>query len=134
MFDLIRETGPLSEALDSLSWNGASKAAFPAMDLWEDEKAITVRADVPGFKLEDIEVTVLDKQITLRGERKAPAPEGVTVHHRERASGSFLRTVILAAPADPERVQATLEDGVLTVTLPKPAVATPKKIAVQRPG
>src|SRR6266850_7879005 len=127
MFDLIREAAPrgldrfFSDYLGGFPWgsNGAASVTFPPLDLWEDEKAVHVKADVPGLKLEDIDVSVLDNELSIRGERKEQPAEGATVLRRERGAGSFVRTVILSTPIDAARVQATMEDGVLTVILPK---------------
>jgi HSP20 family protein len=86
---------------------------------------------LPGLKLENLEITVSgDNQITLKGRRKPIAPEGVEWHRQERGFGDFERAVMLPAGVDPAKVEARLENGVLTIKMAKTESAKPKKITV----
>lgn len=113
--------------------SSASPAAtpFPALNAWEDADAVYVEAEVPGLKLENLELTVHDGELSIRGERKSDHPEGATLLRHERAAGPFGRTVRLPDAVDASKVEAALKDGVLTITLPKAAELKPRKIEVK---
>ena len=101
----------------------------PAVNLWSDDEAVHVEAELPGLALADVEVSVLDQELTLSGQRPAPEEDG-TAHRRERQLGSFRRVLRLPGAVDADRVTAVLEDGVLTVTLPLAAELRPRRIPV----
>lgn len=106
--------------------------AFPALNLWEDDDNLYVEAELPGLKQDQIEVTVAEgDQLTVAGERAAPAPKGCIWHRQECGYGRFSRTVTLPVVVDADRVEAHFESGVLTLTLPKSEMARPKRIPVQ---
>lgn len=106
-------------------------SGFPALNVWEEAANFTVEAELPGFRIEDVEVHVRGQELTLSGERRLEEKEGVTYHRRERAHGKFHRTLELPLPVDADKVQASLQNGVLTVTLPKVEAARPRKIEVK---
>jgi HSP20 family protein len=112
--------------------DGATSAAYPALNVWEDESAFTLEAEVPGLKAENLELEVLGSEVTLRGERTFETQEGWTCHRQERPQGKFVRTIKLGAPINADKVQAALKHGVLTVTLPKAESIKPRKIEVHR--
>ncbi|HYE03293.1 MAG TPA: Hsp20/alpha crystallin family protein [Phycisphaerales bacterium] len=103
---------------------------FPAMNAWADEHSVYVEAELPGFSLEDVEVTFQGGQLTISGERTDKAHEGIAFHRRERTVRRFTRTLTLGDLIDADKISATLEDGVLTVTLPKAEAAKPRKVRV----
>lgn len=105
--------------------------AFPALNVWEDEQNLFAEAEVPGLSLEDIELTVVGNELAIKGKRSPDEREGVTFHRRERGVGAFTRTLRMPVEIDAERVAATLEHGVLTVTLPKAETAKPRRIEVR---
>lgn len=112
---------------------GATATAWaPAVNVYEDAEQYVVEAEVPGFTLEQIEVLVEGDELTLAGTREIPAPAGGTVHRRERPAGEFRRGFTLPVAIAADRVQASLRDGVLQVTLPKAEAARSRKIAVAR--
>lgn len=99
---------------------GGASLLMPHMDVTETEKDIRVTAELPGVTENDIEVTLEDDVLTIRGEKRFERQEEKeNVHFTERSFGTFQRAVRLPFPADPEQVQARFENGVLTVTLPK---------------
>ena len=104
----------------------------PAVDVYEDKDKITVRAESPGMKKEDIEVTVVGDTLTISGERKEEQEkkEGQT-YRSERYLGRFQRSVILPTEVDANKVQATYKDGVLTVNLPKSEQAKRRQIEIK---
>lgn len=104
---------------------------YPALNVWEDESSFHAEAELPGFRLEDVEVTVRGNEISLSGERKPEDKEGLTWHRRERGFGRFHRTLGFPLPVEADKVQASLKNGVLTITLPKAEAARPRKIQVR---
>jgi len=103
----------------------------PALDVHEDKENFTIRAELPGMKREDIEVSVQDGALVISGERQEEkVNEGTEVHRRERYSGRFSRALTLPTAVAGDKVTATYKDGVLTVTLPKAEEAKPKRITV----
>lgn len=110
---------------------GAVMPKFPAMNLWHDEASVVIEAELPGFKPEDLDITVQHDEVTLRGTRTLPqAPEGARAIRQERASGTFERTLRLPFVVASDRAVAEFKNGVLTLTLPKPAEAMPRKVRV----
>jgi HSP20 family protein len=102
------------------------------IDVKEDEKGYTVKADVPGVKKEDISVDIDDDQVSIRAEAKQEKEEkkGEKVVYSERAYGMASRSFTLPAPVDAQAARAEYKDGVLTLTLPKKAGASAKRIAI----
>jgi HSP20 family protein len=105
--------------------------AFPAVNVWEDNDAFYLEAEVPGLKQEDVNIAVTQRNVlTLSGERKPEDGEG-RWHRRERGFGRFQRVLRLPAPVDADKVEAKLDNGVLRLTLPKHEDAKPRRIAVK---
>ncbi len=119
------------DLFESAAWPRLS-AGFPPLNIWEDDEALYVEAELPGMALEDIEIYVTrDNQLTIRGERKAPQVEKGTWHRRERMFGSFTRVITLPVEVDAEKVEATLHNGLLRIRLPKAESARARKIPVK---
>src|SRR6266702_2302050 len=98
----------------------------PAVDIYETENELILKADLPDVKLEDIEVRVENETLTLKGERKFQKDESVRGYHRiERSYGSFTRSFSVPATVDADKVGAEFKNGFLTVTLPKKEAAKP---------
>jgi HSP20 family protein len=105
---------------------------YPLVNLSEDKDYLYVRAELPGVKAEDLEITLQANNLILRGERKIPAEDKeVNYHRRERESGFFRRVVALPAAVQGEKVEATCKDGILTIKLAKPEKIKPRKIEVK---
>jgi HSP20 family protein len=105
---------------------------FPAVNVWEENDALQLEAELPGLALEDLEIFVTGhNQFTLKGERKPPAVEKGVQHRQERGFGKFTRTLTLPFPVDESKVEARFEHGVLKVTLPKHEAARPRKIEIK---
>jgi HSP20 family protein len=103
----------------------------PALDLYEDKDNLTVSAELPGMKREEIEVSLHDGALTISGERKSEKnSEKGQAYRSERFFGRFQRTVALPSSVAADKVKATYKDGILTVTLPKTEEAKPKQIDV----
>lgn len=107
-------------------------AAGPHLNVWEDEQAIHVEADLPGVDPAKIDVTVTEgNQLTIRGERALLEFEGATWVRQERPSGEFLREIGLPSLVNADAVQANYDNGVLKLTLPKHEAVKPRKIEVK---
>ena len=103
----------------------------PALDVHEDKDNFVVRAELPGMKREDIDVSLHDGALSISGERKTEKKyEEAEVYRTERFFGKFQRTVTLPAAVAADKVKAQYKDGVLTITLPKTEEAKPKQIDV----
>lgn len=104
----------------------------PAVDITENGKGYTIKADMPEVKKEDVKVLVKNGVLEMSGERKVEKEEKDEKHHRiERTYGRFLRTFTLPEDADASGIKAQCRDGVLTVTLPKSEKAKAKEIPVK---
>lgn len=105
---------------------------YPLVNISEDQDHFYVRAELPGIKPEELEITIHDGNLILRGERKIPGEEKeVNYHRRERESGFFRRVVHLPGPVNPEKVTAAYKDGILTIQVAKPEEIKPRKIKVK---
>lgn len=103
-----------------------------ALDVAEDADNYVVKASVPGINPDDIEITLTDNVLTIKGEVKEETETKETNWHvRERRYGSFMRSVTLPAPVEADKVEATNEHGVLTLRLPKAEAVKPKRITVK---
>lgn len=108
-----------------------TRSNFPAVNVWEDERNLFAEAELPGMKMEDLELLISGQELTIKGRRSDESREGLTYHRRERGVGEFARTLTLPLPVSADQVQATLRDGVLRITLPKAQEVLPRKIKVQ---
>ncbi len=110
-----------------------TQATFPALNLWEDNDQLCVEAELPGFQLDQLEISVTGgNQLTIKGDRKAPEAAGSGVwHRRERTCGSFERTLELPRYVDADEVTAEFRQGVLRVSLPKREEAKPRRVTVK---
>lgn len=105
---------------------------FPLMNVTEDKDNFYVRAELPGIKAEDLDISITGNTLSVSGERKIPAEEAsATFHRREREAGKFSRVITLPTQVDPQKVEAKGAFGILTVTLPKAEAARPKQIVVK---
>jgi len=130
-FDPWRELNRLQDELNRL-FGGVSNvtlSAYPTVNLWSNEEAAFVEADVPGMTSETLEISVLDESITLRGKRQVE--EQGTVHRRERYDGDFERTVQLPFKVDADKVTAKYKNGVLSVMLPRLQPDRARRVSVE---
>ncbi len=103
----------------------------PAVDIFENEKELTVIADMPGVKPKDLEIDLRKDTLSIIGDVEAPESPGETDIVREFRTGRYLRQFTLSEIVDQEKIEASLKDGVLRLKLPKVQKAVPKKITVQ---
>ncbi len=108
-------------------------ALHPAMDVIENDNAVTVRIDLPGLQPEDVNVEFQDDMLTISGEMgDTIEQEGDRYHFRERRYGSFRRSLRLPKVVDGNKADAHFENGVLSIVLPKRPEAQPKQIKVKQ--
>jgi len=135
---LWREMDRFQRDMDHLLGRGRTDgnrglaAAFPPVNVWEDADHIYAEAELPGLKLEDLEIYVTGHdQLAIKGTRQPDAREKAVWHRQERAFGAFTRVLTLPTAVDAAKVEAKLEHGVLSLTLAKAAAAKPRKITVK---
>jgi HSP20 family protein len=109
----------------------ATDTSWPRTSVYDTGEALLVVADVPGLREKDVEVSLDNDVLTLRGERRTDLPEGYQVHRQERRPSRFSRSFTLPFKVNVEKLSAQLQDGILTITLPKAPEAQPRKIAVR---
>lgn len=104
---------------------------FPQINLTEDADRFFVRAELPGVTTDDIQLQATGKNLTISGERKIDAEnEGVRYHRREREAGKFSRVLTMPTEINPERIEARMKDGVLTIRVPKADIVKPRQITI----
>ncbi len=121
----LRGEGETEEAMAACQW-------APLVDVAEDEKGYSIKAELPEVKKEDVHVTVENGVLTINGERKFENEEKGRRYHRvERAYGSFTRSFTMPEDAESDHVTAEFRDGVLNVRITKSEKARPKSIEVK---
>ena len=117
------------------SATGPSTSAWaPALDIAERKDAYLVTVELPGVKLDDLEITLEDGLLTIQGERHITDASDQNFHRVERRYGTFRRSITLPAHVIADEVEATIEDGVLRILVPKAEEAKPKRIEVNPGG
>ena len=103
----------------------------PAVDIWETENELVLKADVPEMDLKNIDIQLENGTLTLKGERQFESKQGVGYHRVERSYGSFSRSFALPDAFDAEQVKADYRNGVLTITVARKEAAKPRTIKVE---
>lgn len=133
VFGLRRE---IDRLFDDMYGSVAGRAGWiPAVDVREDDKELTILAELPGLKQDDVEVTCDNGVLTIRGEKSEERKEGDERHYHlvERTYGSFTRSFQLPQAVDESKIEGSFDNGVLTVRIPKTALPQPKRIQIN-PG
>ena len=135
LWDPFAEMNRLHNSLFHRAWEEGLPEFKPSVDIYEEEKAFLVKADLAGVKPEDIKIELDKNVLTVSGERKLEKKEekeGKNGYHRiERRYGSFTRSFTLPESAEAEGIDADYRDGVLTVTIPKRPESQPREIKVE---
>ena len=126
-----REMESLMDRLAGASGDGQMAGVFPPVNVAEDGDHYYVRALVPGLDPSQLDVSVVNQTVTISGKRQAAAEDGASYHRKERPEGSFSRSVTLPALFEGAAVEAKYVDGILTLTLPKPEAAKPRRVTVE---
>ena len=131
LFGLHREIDRLfSEFAQGMGPNGAN--IVPNIEISETDKTIEVSAEMPGLERKDVDISIEDDTLTIRGEKKVEeSQKDKNVQLSERSYGVFYRVLQLPPGIDPSSIQATMSNGILKVTIPKSAKSEPKKIEVK---
>jgi len=137
MMNLVAWT-PWNRVFDGLlfplSWSDGEPRTTtwnPLVDIYDKEKAVVIKAELPGVEKKDMSIDVSDTVLTLKGERSYDGEvkeEGYC--HRERTFGEFSRSFKLPADIDPDKIKADYKDGILRIEIPKPEKHKPKHITV----
>lgn len=124
LFDSFFGSGPKNG-------NGALRRWIPSMDLVEADDDLVLRADLPGMSEDDVQIEIKDNVLTVSGERRSEHEDKQESFYRaERSFGHFARSLTLPEGVDPDSVQATFDNGVLEVRVPKPAERKPHRVAI----
>jgi HSP20 family protein len=136
LFGLHREIDRLfNEFAQGMAPTDATKSILPNIEISETDNAIEVTAEMPGLERKDVDISIEDDTLTIRGEKKIEeSQKDKNVQHSERTYGVFMRVLQMPPGTDPSSVQATMANGVLKLTIPKPAKPEPKKIEVKEPS
>jgi HSP20 family protein len=127
-FDPFREIDRVTQMLSQPG--GAARPMTLPMDAYRDDDVFVVHLDVPGVDPSSIDLTVERNVLTVRAERTWEPQDGREVVVQERPQGTFTRQLFLGESLDPDRVEATYDRGVLTLTIPVAAQARPRKVEV----
>lgn len=132
-FDQVRrEMLRLFDEVAGESFGPVETGVFPPLNVTQDEDNFYLRAEVPGINPNELSISAVRNRVSLAGKREIQREnERVSYHRKERAEGSFNRTVTLPTEVDTERVDARYADGILSLTLPKAEAAKPRQIAVR---
>ena len=121
----------LDRMFDDSPQQRASAGVFPLLNLTEDKNNYYVRAELPGVNGDELDIQVTGKNLAISGERKIAAlEEGARYHRREREAGTFSRMIGLPGEVDTDKVEANLENGILSIVVSKAEIAKPKQITV----
>jgi len=132
--DMIQLRDEIGRWFESATERGKGRKAAewaPDVDIKETDKEIQIKADLPGMKLEDIDVSVDEDQLVIKGERKVEKEEKEKNYVRvERSYGSFYRSFNIGVPVKADEIKASYKGGVLEINLPKTEAKKPKKIEI----
>jgi HSP20 family protein len=127
-----REMLRLLDAVAGDTFGEVGAGVFPPVNITQDNDNFYVRAEVPGINPKELSISAMRNRLSLSGKREIPVEKDrVSYHRKERAEGTFSRTVTLPTEVDAERVDARYSDGILNLTLPKAEQAKPRQIAIR---
>jgi len=132
----LRELDELRSRVEDL-WPSGEHFVFepaqwmPSTDIYERDGKYVVKAELPGMEEKDVDVSITGDRLTIKGEKKSETEVNEEDYYRcERAYGTFIRSIDLPSDADPDRIEAKYDNGVLEVVVPKTEAAKPKKIEI----
>lgn len=141
VYDPFKDIWNLSDEVGRLFWGLGHRGLdiekervnfIPAIDVKEDNEAMTIRTELPGLKKEDVKINVREGVLTLSGEKKFEDEQKKDDYYRmERSYGTFARSFTLPTSVDSEKIQAKMKDGVLELLIPKKAEAKEREIKVE---
>jgi len=127
---------PLMRDLDRMLAGGHHRTAWtPRLDVFDRGEDLVVRIELPGIDPDDVDVTLEDRTLTISGTRSLEtASEDTVVHRREILGGGFRRTLVLPEGLDPEAISATMDRGILEITLARRPEVLPRKVKIELGG
>jgi HSP20 family protein len=121
----------LTRTLENDAAYQRSAGVFPLINVTEDADNFWVRAELPGVRADELDLSLTANHLTLSGERKIATPDAsVKWHRREREAGKFSRVIKIPDRVDGDKIQAKMSDGILSIALPKSASAKPRQIEI----
>lgn len=127
MLDQMFGTLPMPDISAALT-----SAWLPPVDVFEDQDSVKIAAEIPGVDFNDLTLSIENNVLTIRGEKRQEREDRTDrVHRYERTYGFFERSFVLPATVDPDRIEATLDNGVLMISVPKAEKARPRQIEVR---
>ena len=124
----------LLEEVEEMARSAFESSLTPKMDMYEEEKELVIKAEMPGIRKKDLDITLDGDVLTIKAEKKEEkeeGEEGTTHYTRERRFGQYIRSMTLPAKVDAENISATLKKGLLEIKLPKAEAPEVKKIDVK---
>ena len=132
VFGSLRDMQRIQQQLNRMLSVGEPNQEFPPIDVWASENGAIVQAEIPGIDSKDVEISLVNDTLTLRGSRNPDTlKDGETCHRQERGYGQFTRTIQLPFNIEADHVQARFTNGILEVTLPRAEADKPRKISVK---
>ncbi|MFP4168667.1 MAG: Hsp20/alpha crystallin family protein [Desulfonatronovibrionaceae bacterium] len=127
-YDFPRQLDRMLDEMWKPSMISQRRQSYPPVNIHEDETNIYVYSEIPGMDIKDIDLTLSDGSLQIKGKRDAAKG---SFYRQERPTGLFQRVINLNVPVDVDKVKAKMKDGVLDVVLPKSEEAKPKKINIE---
>ena len=132
MSKTLAEVDRLFNAVDRpVGLRSVPRGTFPAINVYDQGDTTVMVAEVPGVDPNDLELTVLNDTVTLKGDRRQDLPEEARIYRQERLQGGFSRTITLPDSVNPDSVKAEYRNGVLHVTMDKAEAAKAKRIEIK---
>jgi len=133
--DPWREIERMRRDMDSLlngrTYGVGASSSFPLVNVYEDKDTITVAAEIPGLRKEDVSVTLVDGNLTIKGKREqAKLGDNAVILRQERSEGAFEKSLRIPVKVNDAKIAATFKEGMLTIMLPKAEEARPKTITI----
>ena len=131
--ELERIRRQMDRLFDGWPHQRSAPGVFPLVNLTENRESFFIRAELPGMSSDDLEIQATSNSVSVGGERRIPAENREAKYHRrEREAGKFSRMISLPNEIDPDKVEASLVNGILTVIVPKAQAAKPRQISVKQ--
>jgi len=129
--DMRRMQSTMNQIFEGARLPGQS-ATYPPVNIWAAEGGIVMTTELAGLTEQDIELTVKDKMLSIRGTYPEPqSGDNIVWHRHERVDGAFLRSVELPFRVNPDLINARFENGVLTVEMQRPEDDKPKRVQIK---
>ncbi|MBP0593583.1 Hsp20/alpha crystallin family protein [Paraburkholderia sp. LEh10] len=127
----LTRSAPSDVSRDQAGQSARGTTITPAVDICEDSQGVTLWADLPGVTKDKLDVRVHDSNLTIDAEAVVPTPANLRLHHAEVREPHFARTFVLSPDFDTGKIEASLQDGVLKLTIPRREEARPRRIEVK---